>query len=220
MWYRSRKYFVDENFFRYIETQDQAYILGYLYADGVVIPPYAFSVSSTDLELLKNTREALRSTHPISLARKVVEGKIFTINTLLISCKQLVGDLINCGCIPRKSGGGLRFPEMLEGLQSHFIRGYFDGDGCVRVDSKNNLRVDFVGCFELLNDIKLSLEKYTAVGRVKIHPHGNVYRLEYSGNMNAKEIREFMYKDAHFSLERKKRLIFSIDPKYLPRKIL
>ena len=43
----------------------------------------------------------------------------------------MVNDLINLGCIPNKSLT-LTFPDFInDELLPHFIRGYFDGDGCI-----------------------------------------------------------------------------------------
>lgn len=53
---------------------------------------------------------------------------------LTITNKKIAKDLIKCGCIPNKSLV-LKFPDerifASKDLIRHFIRGYFDGDGCI-----------------------------------------------------------------------------------------
>ena len=41
-------------------------------------------------------------------------------------------DLTNLGCCPNKTRA-LKFPNIPNSLYKHFIRGFLDGDGCIRV---------------------------------------------------------------------------------------
>lgn len=57
----------------------------------------------------------------------------------------MMGDLISNGCVPKKSLI-LKFPEediVSKELQSHFIRGYFDGDGSL-LHSKTSKKISWL----------------------------------------------------------------------------
>src|SRR5690606_6778822 len=48
----------------------------------------------------------------------------------------LCNSLISLGCGPRKSQLGMQFPNLPKHLIHHFIRGFFDGDGCITVNKR------------------------------------------------------------------------------------
>ena len=50
-----------------------------------------------------------------------------------ITSAKLCTDLVNLGIGYNKSYSDLHIPEMPENLVRHFIRGYFDGDGCITI---------------------------------------------------------------------------------------
>ena len=209
--YKSRKYNINEEFFKCINTEQKAYVLGYLYADGCVTPPYIFSMASKDKQLLKDILGVLESFHPITKPNKGVY-------TVTVGSKQMVTDLEQHGCIHRKSWKELHIPHLEPNLIHHFIRGYFDGDGGVRIGNKNNLRIKFVGCKSLITEIEQTI--YTDVGlkHQKIAQHSSIYRVCYSGNHNGRKLRRYLYKDATIYVDRKKIIFYSVHPKYKDRR--
>ena len=65
-----------------------------------------------------------------------------------ITSAQLCQDLVNLGIGYRKSYEDLKLPNIDKSLIRHFIRGYFDGDGCFLMKTKNlstEYRVDIAG---------------------------------------------------------------------------
>lgn len=79
-----------------------------------------------------------------------------------VSNKKLVSDLIKLGCVPCKSLI-LTFPNKeifkTDDLVKHFIRGYFDGDGCISYSSNKYYkpRCSILGTRSILENI----EKYS-----------------------------------------------------------
>ena len=77
-----------------------------------------------------------------------------------ISNSTISKDLENLGMVANKSLI-LAFPTFIsKELMPHFIRGYFDGDGCVwegkpKIDSKgryiHNVKFTFTGNFDFIN---------------------------------------------------------------------
>lgn len=121
---RKRKYKLNESYFDRIDTPDKAYFLGWMYADGCNRPEKMRSfltVRYTDIKILDLFKKYLDSDI------KIVYDRNNTV--LIISSKKICLSLINQGCIPRKSLI-LEWPKLVpDNLISHFVRGYFDGDG-------------------------------------------------------------------------------------------
>ena len=119
-------YQVNTLFFRSIDTEEKAYWLGFLYADGYNSGTYIqIAIISTDDNHLRKFRKSLQSTHPIRYYDVDNTARI------TISDKQLSQDLKIIGCVPRKTYVG-RMPKkthLPDKWLRAFIRGYFDGDG-------------------------------------------------------------------------------------------
>lgn len=129
-------YSVDESYFSNLDTQEKAYILGWMYADGNVTPEGKFriQIQSGDDYILHWIKEQVKYTGPlynILPPKKFPHRKNQT--CLSINRKVMTTDLIKLGCVLNKSLV-LTFPtnDMVpHGLMPHFIRGFFDGDGCI-----------------------------------------------------------------------------------------
>lgn len=114
-------------------SSEMAYVLGYFCADGGMFinsggSKYIHFVS-TDLELLEKIKCVLKSKHKIALKRK---GNGNWKNTFLlqIGSKEIYDDLVKLGLSPNKEYR-LKLPNMPNKYLRHFVRGYFDGDGCI-----------------------------------------------------------------------------------------
>lgn len=110
-----------------------AYVLGYFSADGSMLRNKRGSCfiefTSTDRILLELVCTASGSDHPIT-ARPHRNLHWKTQYRLQIGSKEWFADLIRLGFTQGKSAT-LSFPEVPEAYLGDFIRGYFDGDGCV-----------------------------------------------------------------------------------------
>ena len=114
--------------FEKIDTEDKAYWLGFLYADGSVGSKenkIELSLAEQDLHHIEKFRDFISINNKISYREKT---KSYRYSFRSESCKQ---DLVNQGCVPKKSLI-LKYPtydQVPKHLMKHFIRGYFDGDG-------------------------------------------------------------------------------------------
>lgn len=167
-----RKYTFNETFFDVIDTEEKAYWLGFLYADGCVqhrndSDTYTLdlALSSHDKNHLEAFKKSLNSTNPIKdyLSGGNMSG--YPVSKISIVSKELCLQLINKGCTERKSNT-LKFPDKSiftnNDLIRHFIRGYFDGDGSVFISNEKHWRngtitkvihYRFVGTEDFLNEI-------------------------------------------------------------------
>lgn len=119
-----------------------AYVLGYWYADGSIYLSERGSylnATSIDKELIRKIKEWLSSEHVIRETKSVNPNRK-TRFILRIGNKNLYNSLEKLGLYPSKSLT-VKLPNIPEKFFPHFVRGYFDGDGCVFLEmSKGKTR--------------------------------------------------------------------------------
>lgn len=126
----------NKDFFK-VWSKAMAYVLGFIAADGYVFKnprgSHYLGFTSTDKEIIVKIREALASNHKIGVKNKHLQNPNWKRNyTLQIGGKGLTTDLKKYGIIQNKSLV-LKFPIVPLRYLGDFIRGYFDGDGCVHL---------------------------------------------------------------------------------------
>ena len=132
-----RVYKVDENFFKCINTEEKAYILGFICADGHIEKDRLnITVSIKDIDILEKIRCAMHSNHPIKEVQrtnpyKKTNRENLILSELMIGSVELVKPLFNMGLTTNKTytlnGDILKYIPKY--LIRDFLRGYFDGDG-------------------------------------------------------------------------------------------
>jgi hypothetical protein len=126
-WSHDVRYRCNEAFFRSIETESQAYWLGFVAADGCINKGRALvlTLASVDRAHLLRFRDALAASHPV---RDYLYGGHYPGATLRIVSQAMIEDLGRFGVTPRKTHT-FRWPDLPTDLRPHFLRGYVDGDG-------------------------------------------------------------------------------------------
>lgn len=212
---RNLRHTCDHSFFCYIDTEEKAYWLGYLSADGCISksnvpregPMLVINLSAIDKEHLVKLKTALQSSHPIkdyTLNYKTPNQKI---SRFTISSKQLTDDLIKHGVHPRKTFT-LQWPQFLpDNLLPHFTRGFFDGDGCfyIYIKSRRSPSAHFsvTANFVFLQEMQRYLVPKCALTATKLSPQRNSFCLSYGGNLQVARIAHLLYDGATVFLERK-----------------
>ncbi|NJO59681.1 MAG: hypothetical protein HC836_15660 [Richelia sp. RM2_1_2] len=205
-----RKYKLKENYFGKIDTEAKAYILGFLFADGYVNEKYgqiSVTLHEKDCELLNYmVREMYETDRPL----KHYKGYL----RLVVCSNKMVSDLIKLGCTQRKTFT-LKFPQIEEEFISHFMRGYFDGDGSITVGKDNTLNLSIVGTIEFLSVYQDRLKDVCQLNVTKFddrHPDRktNIRALRYGGNIIINRIFYYLYNNSSVSLTRKKMIFENI----------
>lgn len=199
---------IRSNIFHKIDTEEKAYWLGFLYADGYVQKENTYKNHNVELGLqaqdlchLEKFKKFLNTRNKICYKEQTNSFKI-TINN-----KQLHSDLIQAGCVPNKSQV-ISFPSeevVPSELIRHFVRGYVDGDGWIGQKKQKNSVVGRLGItsgsVEMLEQI---VEKcgWSHTKIIKDERTTSTYNILWS-NKNVINMLEFLYKDANIYLERK-----------------
>ena len=134
-----RIYKVNEQFFNNINTEEKAYILGFICADGHIEKDRLnITVSIKDKDILEKIRKAMQSNHPIKEVKRTnlynkTDRKTLTLVELMIGSVKLVKPLFNMGLTTNKTYtlNGDIVKYIPKYLIRDFLRGYFDGDGNV-----------------------------------------------------------------------------------------
>lgn len=133
-----RKYPVNDNYFDE-ESAEMAYILGFLAADGSISKKentIKIGVSSVDKELLEKFFTILGGC-PV---RDYITSKGFAVSTLEITSQHMKAKLAEYNIVPNKTFT-FKFPiQLKKEYWRDFIRGYFDGDGCISTAGPSAIR--------------------------------------------------------------------------------
>lgn len=132
---------VRQNFFEKIETEMQAYLLGFYAADGNINEKrktFRIHLQKFDSELVYLYKDMISpDARLFTMKERCVkgrDGKIVTAHESIgvdINSSKLCNDLVNLGFGYNKTYDELHLPNIDTSLIRHFIRGYFDGDGSI-----------------------------------------------------------------------------------------
>lgn len=214
-----RIYKLDEEYFKNINSQNKAYILGFIMADGCIcksqqrkpqVDRLIINISLKDKCILEFIKTELKCDYDIK--EYIPEGS-YSDNpmcSLTINSMKLCSYLIKLGVIPNKTGHE-SIPKIQDRLKRHFIRGFLDGDGWIKKDKNNVTTIGFISCKEMLISIKNEIAEHINVHSVAriyedIRPdkiNKNIYMINYSHSLDIKQLKIFLYKNANFYLKRK-----------------
>lgn len=222
------KYEINENFFDEWNPV-MAYVLGYWYADGSMYPSVRGSyinITSTDKNTIYKIKGWLGSHHIIRIKNPTwPNGKISFV--LRVGNKKLYKSLIKLGLYPNKSLT-VRLPDIPDQYSNHFVRGYFDGDGCAYLYmKKGKTRKQILGGFTVtftsgskmfLEDLCQYLKFRLELNRDKVYKGHRSFQLKYN-TADSMKIFNFMYRECQpdLYLERKFNIFkqyFKLSKKY------
>lgn len=205
----NRRYFVDEYYFDEIDCEEKAYWLGFIYADGYIRERKSgnsleLKLSVKDklhLELFKNT---IKSNHVISeYFNKVKYKDRFSESHgchLAIYSKKLVDSIKKNGVHSNKTFT-IEFPNIKDELINHFIRGYFDGDGCFSFNHKIHKINTNIVCAS--DKFRRSLASILELNGILFKEYSDI-KIEIQSKLDNLKFYNYIYKNANVFLKRKK----------------
>ncbi|MEK6833720.1 MAG: LAGLIDADG family homing endonuclease [Nanoarchaeota archaeon] len=207
--YNKRKYEIDENFFEKIDTEEKGYWLGFLWADGYLNKvSLNLTLSIKDKEHLKKFLISLKTNRPLQ-EYNYSYADIVRVN---VPNKKIIQDLRNLDFLNRKG-----FPKISINLTNHFLRGVFDGDGCIRLTKNNDAYFSLMAEKEFLEFIqknifsKININQNTKLKKRHKDSKSNVLAIELGGRDNIKKLYDYLYKNSTIFLERKKKIFEEIE---------
>jgi hypothetical protein len=203
--------------FDLIDTEEKAYWLGFIIADGSVRKHKGGSLylklalSSKDKNHLEKFKKFLKSDNKIStykVGNSQTSEKIYETCEFQTGKKEITSTLEQYGIVPSKSFS-IEFPDVSEELVRHLIRGIWDGDGSVlyRANNKkypNNFspEVQLCGNKYILDSVQNIFEQKLGIIPSKLSTVSSIF-LFRKNTRPAKKIIEYLYKDSSIYLDRK-----------------
>jgi hypothetical protein len=226
-----RKYHFHEAYFETVDSEEKAYWLGFLTADGNITDVHEGDRHRSDVSLglawsdyahVQAFRDAVGSIAPIL---KIIEDETrfpqghVTLNTysarLVLHSVQMVADLRRLGVHPRKSLTQLPW-EGPEHLLRHYYRGLVDGDGSLSFHTRRQPYKDRVYEYEewgvnLAGTLAVTQGFVDFVARqighqVKPCRQGKIWVSSYCGLELPQKVARVLYQDVSIALDRKKAL--------------
>lgn len=222
---REDKYFYNENFFENIDSEEKAYWLGFIYADGYIqidkekrIKKLGMELQIGDIEHLKKFNKSIEGNVDVKIRERYDYryDKSYSQCVITLYKGKIVDDLINHGISTNKSRI-ITFPKIDKEMIIPFIRGFFDGDGCLILNKDRTChRFDFTcASIDFVNSLRSILyEEYNISSYITKETNKEVYRLNIRGLTNGYLFGKLLYQDANIYLDRKYKKFYSITEDY------
>lgn len=197
-----QKYTLDETFFEKIDTKEKAYVFGLLMADGCNFRKnpnnlcVKLELQERDKDIIIKVKDILKFTGVLYFKDKNSKNKEHQNTwTLAIYSKKLSDDLYKLGMLDNKSLTK-EFPTCVpEQFMSHFVRGYFDGNGSISLRASTNLpTTSITSNFGMIEDLKKIYNNLNI--KFNFSPKNKVYDIFVYGHNYNRILREYLYKDA------------------------
>lgn len=216
------KYKYNKDYFSKIDTSDKAYWLGFLYADGSINRFYKneklksmtleLGLAYKDREHLEKFKNCLESNIPIFEKTNKLNGEEYKSVRIQLNNTKICYDLCDLGCTPNKTFD-VKFPTfdiVPKEFMRDFIRGFFDGDGCISISEMNgkpHIILVITGVCDILQSISDFL---ISENIIRIQPKIRkderrkfTYNVFFYGTDSNKDILDYLYKDSNIYLDRK-----------------
>lgn len=201
----------NDTYFDEINKKEKAYFLGLIYADGYISNECELGISLiyTDRRILDLLNQELGGVHIVKERKRNTSFNGYDYIThsadFRVYSKPIYDGLTKNGISARKTNSNI-YPKIDGEFIQHFIRGYFDGDGCVYKHTHQGYNMVHFTCSN-----KKFLEYLDGVITKNIGIHGKIYkekdkkyRLMYYRRTDAESLLNYMYYDSdNLRLERK-----------------
>ena len=171
------------------------------------------AISNKDKDHLNKFLKSIKGNHPIIDSSYVnnFTDKITYESYIRICNKKMGTDLIKHGCIPNKTGKEYISDTIPKYLIRHFIRGFFDGDGCISYyNNRNNFSFELCSSsIKILEQIKniineelninIDIKNFKDTGKYNV----DFYKIKIMNINKNLLIYNYLYKDATIYLDRK-----------------
>lgn len=209
--HRYLPYYFNEFFFDTIDTEEKAYWLGFIYADGYITAKgnaIGIELKASDINHLYKFKDSLQGEFNIHIYHKNSTYGPQDNCRVCFASAHMKAILLSYYKSINKTFEG-EFPKINnQQLIPHVVRGFFDGDGSLAGCPKDDLHVfrpsvSFIGTRETLEYIeKCSEFSWSWSQRVEDKTKNN-YQINCGRANDCIKFLDYMYKDSHIYLDRK-----------------
>lgn len=195
----------NSHFLDTIDTQEKAYILGLITADGNVnraLEAIRLELKSRDEYLLEQIISLVAPGNKIGRSRGC--------SYITFSSRHMAKEVAKYGVVPNKSLTMDSISDLIPlNLYSHYIRGLFDGDGTATTVSNKYLKLGYnSGSKKFVESFRDFIVEATGARKNSIY-FGTVFFTAWAAQGDCKKIADYLYKDnPTLFLKRKKDLIY------------
>jgi len=202
------QYSCNDEFFEVIDTEEKAYWIGFLAADGNIYGNnkiVRIKLQGIDKNHLMKFKYNISSNHPIYEYEDDGYKCGFSCS-IHVQSPKMCQDLARYSIIPNKTLT-VRLPELRD-LTPHLIRGYIDGDGGIYIRdngqaalsiSGNEYNIDFISGWLFKQGMDVSIRKKNGCNEICTE-----------GNIKVPEILDLFYQEPKIYLDRKHSIYQSI----------
>lgn len=210
----------NENVFDCIDTEEKAYWLGFIWADGYIdsspldpdkksVYKFEISLKADDVKHLEKFNKFMgHVNNNVKISNAKYKEKIVKKCRWFVTNKHLWNTLNNLGCTPQKSLT-LQFPNesifKSKDLIRHFIRGYWDGDGCLSWCDKEHTipSISVLGTENMLEGIKRHIPELSNRSLFLNDKNNEITKVLSSKYRAAFKAINYLYSDSIIYLQRK-----------------
>lgn len=201
------KYYRNSDIFETIDTEEKAYWLGFLYADGYINEEHNFitlGLAAKDKEHIEKFQKFLETNAPYQdrLNNGGHPCRFFRLHD-----KKIVNDLVKLGCHQKKSLDLKPIFNLNQELSIHWSRGLFDGDGSIYPHTSPRAHERYYMGLCGTEEILLKAQEIWGVNR-KLDFNRAVPKFTICKKEEVNRVLHLIYDNSNIYLDRKKELAY------------
>lgn len=203
-----RKYIANDSFFDSIDTEEKAYLLGFLYADGYLADDGRMGIrlQCTDEEIIKLIQKYICPESPVEYTNNQNLKRKPQVSIRWKS-SNMYNRLQELGFVVDKTHTQSNvFSLVPDEFKRHFLRGFTDGDGCVQarnLDNGSKRKISI--CWSNGTDLIFrDIIKWLPLTSWRLHDKSTFFVLRNDTKQSVYQIVKLLYSDCSIYLSRKK----------------
>lgn len=201
-------YTLNEHYFDFIDTEEKAYWLGFISADGYVGDDgITISLQYKDKEHLNKFLNNINSNSIIKYQKSTNSFRVSVYSKYIVDIMRKMG-------FNKNKSQTQTFPNCITNdLYKHFIRGVWDGDGSITILKRlkkryinytTECKISICGQISMITKIKDIIIEYCHVNNTKIQLKEKGFSIiDWSGRIQCLKILDWLYRDSIIYLDRK-----------------